>query len=66
MFLNLEYISSKTNNLAERALLRIREKLALIDDGFPLTIETQVQKLIQESKDPLHLSCIYYGWLPFL
>lgn len=49
---------------AERALLRIRQKLEGLDeaDGEPLGVEGQVQMLFQRAMDPALLCRMFVGW----
>jgi ataxia telangiectasia mutated family protein len=47
---------------AERALLRVRQKLGGIEDGELRSIEGQVQQLIQDARDPDKLCRLYPGW----
>jgi ataxia telangiectasia mutated family protein len=46
---------------AESVLMRIRQKL-----GRELSVEYQVNHLIQEARDTKHLAKIYIGWQPWL
>ncbi|VEN39029.1 unnamed protein product [Callosobruchus maculatus] len=54
------------NITAERALLRIREKLQGTELGHPTTIEHQVGTLIQQATDPANLCKLFVGWQPYL
>nr|CAI5844505.1 unnamed protein product [Callosobruchus analis] len=54
------------NITAERALLRIREKLQGTELGHPTTIEHQVGTLIQQATDPVNLCKLFVGWQPYL
>ena len=47
---------------AERALLRVRQKLDGIEGGEPRSVEGQVQQLIQDARDPDKLCRMYFGW----
>eukprot|EP00894_Picocystis_sp_ML_P003696 jgi/Pico_ML_1/54213/g4619.t1 len=51
---------------AERALLRVKQKLDGTEDGASRTVPGQVQKLIQEARDPDKLCRMYVGWSAFL
>ena len=51
---------------AERALLRVRQKLDGVEGGEPRSIEGQVQQLVQEARDPDKLCVMYPGWAPFV
>ena len=54
--------SNPTNKMAERVLLRLQEKLEGIEDGVPLSVSGQVNKLIQEATDPNNLCLLFPGW----
>ncbi|CAH2005991.1 unnamed protein product [Acanthoscelides obtectus] len=54
------------NITADRALLRIREKLQGTELGHPTTIEHQVGTLIQQATDPANLCKLFVGWQPYL
>ena len=47
---------------AERALLRVRQKLDGVDDGQPRPVEAQVQQLLQTARDPDKLCRLFPGW----
>ena len=47
---------------AERALLRVRQKLDGVDDGQPRPVEAQVQQLLQNARDPDKLCRLFPGW----
>eukprot|EP00914_Ancora_sagittata_P028163 GHVO01055391.1.p1 GENE.GHVO01055391.1~~GHVO01055391.1.p1 ORF type:complete len:208 (-),score=24.35 GHVO01055391.1:90-713(-) len=54
------------NIVAERALMRLRQKLEGRENGAQLNHQGQVNLLIQEAMDPRNLSKIYEGWEPYL
>ncbi|KAG1660148.1 Serine-protein kinase ATM [Nymphon striatum] len=54
------------NKVAERVLLRLKEKLQGVEKGTAMSVSGQVNHLIQEAIDPNNLSRIYHGWRPFL
>ncbi|KAG5880543.1 hypothetical protein JTB14_026776 [Gonioctena quinquepunctata] len=54
------------NITAERALLRLREKLQGTELGHPTSIEHQVGTLIQQAIDPANLCKLFVGWQPYL
>lgn len=58
--------ATETNKLAERALLRVQQKLQGIEDGYTSSIPGQVERLIQEAKDPMNLCRLFYGWQAYL
>lgn len=51
---------------AERALLRVREKLNGIEMGNTLSPLGQARYLIHEASNPVLLSQMYYGWQPWM
>ena len=58
--------NGSTNKMAERVLLRLQDKLEGIEDGVPLSISGQVNKLIQEATDPSNLCLLFPGWQPWI
>ena len=58
--------AAKSNKMAERVLLRLREKLEGIEDGVPLSVSGQVNHLIQEATDPGNLCMLFPGWQPWI
>lgn len=54
------------NVSAERALLRVKQKLHGTEEGGTSSVEGQVEKLIQQARDLSNLSRLYVGWQPFL
>ena len=50
---------------AERALLRVRQKLEGVEGGEPRSVEGHVQQLIQDARDPDKLCRMYPGWAPW-
>jgi ataxia telangiectasia mutated family protein len=52
--------------LAERVLLRLRQKLQGLEENSQLSIGGQVSLLIQEATNPVNLSRMYCGWQPYL
>lgn len=58
--------SVQVNKLAERALLRLKQKLQGIEDGVSTTVSRQVNYLIQQARNPVNLSRLYAGWQPYL
>lgn len=61
-------VSSKenVNKVAERVLLRLRQKLQGVEGGVQLSVVGQVNQLIQEARDPLNLSKLFAGWQPYI
>lgn len=58
--------TNSTNKMAERVLLRLHEKLGGIEDGVPLSVSGQVNRLIQEATDPVNLCMLFPGWQPWI
>uniref|UniRef100_A0ABD2WPC0 Serine/threonine-protein kinase ATM n=1 Tax=Trichogramma kaykai TaxID=54128 RepID=A0ABD2WPC0_9HYME len=56
----------ETNKLAERALLRVQQKLQGIEEGVASSIPGQVERLIQQARDPKNLSKLFEGWQAYL
>lgn len=51
---------------ADRALLRVKEKLLGTEEGSQLSERGQVQYLIQQATSVEALSQMYPGWSPFI
>ncbi|GFO15198.1 serine/threonine-protein kinase atm [Plakobranchus ocellatus] len=56
----------KRNKVAERTLLRVRQKLSGEEDGVPLSVSGQVNLLIQKATDPKNLCRLFHGWQAYL
>ncbi|XP_022917596.2 serine-protein kinase ATM [Onthophagus taurus] len=54
------------NVTAERALLRLHQKLHGTEEGASASVEGQVEKLIQQARDHSNLHRLYYGWQAYL
>ncbi|KAL5010879.1 hypothetical protein ScPMuIL_013184 [Solemya velum] len=54
------------NKTAERALLRLQQKLQGIEDSIQLSVSGQVNLLIQEARDPKNLARLFPGWQPYI
>jgi Phosphatidylinositol kinase and protein kinases of the PI-3 kinase family len=52
--------------MAERALVRLRQKLQGTEEGTATSISGQVNRLIQQARDPVNLSRLFYGWQAYL
>ena len=61
-----EAASEVSNADAERALLKVKEKLEGLEHGERKSIEGQVQQLLREAQDINNLSVMYSGWGPWL
>jgi len=56
-------VPSDEGNLdAERALMRVKQKLDGYEDGELRSIEGQVQQLLHDARDPHKLAVMYAGW----
>ena len=54
------------NKVAERVLLRLRQKLSGLEDGVKLSIVGQVNHLIQEARDENNLCRLFPGWQAYI
>nr|CAG4718483.1 unnamed protein product [Naegleria fowleri] len=57
---------NKNNRDAERALLRLREKLLGQEEGYMFGVKGQVNKLIADASSLENLALMFHGWAPFL
>ena len=57
---------SSVNKMAERVLVRLKQKLDGIEDGTLLSIKGQVNHLIREARDPKNLCRLFPGWQPWI
>ncbi|CAL7943643.1 unnamed protein product [Xylocopa violacea] len=58
--------SIETNKTAKRALLRIDQKLQGTEEGLASSVSGQVERLIQQARDPMNLCRLFCGWQPYL
>ncbi|XP_033207324.1 serine-protein kinase ATM-like isoform X3 [Belonocnema kinseyi] len=58
--------SVEINKFANRALLTVQQKLQGIEEGVTLSVEGQVERLIQQARDPSNLCLIFQGWQAYL
>lgn len=58
--------SSAQSSLAGRALLRVKEKLRGLESGSVLSVEGQVNMLIQQATDEEKLCAMFVGWQPYI
>ena len=56
----------KKNQMAERALLRVIQKLNGMEEGNVMSVSGQVNTLTQQARDPARLCAIFPGWQPYL
>ncbi|KAJ2500918.1 hypothetical protein GGH96_002332 [Coemansia sp. RSA 1972] len=62
-----ETVDGQPNEHASRSLSAIRRKLQGSLQGMaPLSVEGQVDELIQQATDPKRLCQMYVGWAPFM
>jgi ataxia telangiectasia mutated family protein len=57
---------SSVNKMAERVLVRLRQKLDGVEDGTLLSVKGQVNHLIREARDPKNLCRLFPGWQPWI
>ncbi|XP_065219100.1 serine-protein kinase ATM [Planococcus citri] len=57
---------TETNVQAPRALAGVVSKLHGLNEGTYTTIEGQVNRLIQQARDPINLSRLFAGWQAYL
>ena len=59
----VDQFEAQTGNLdAERALLRVKQKLDGYEEGEIRSVEGQVQQLLHDAQDEDNLSMMYHGW----
>ncbi len=58
--------SDDKNKMAERVLRRVSQKLDGHEEGHLLSVEGQVNVLIQQARDPVRLGNLYVGWQAYL
>ncbi|VVC40821.1 Hypothetical protein CINCED_3A017263 [Cinara cedri] len=57
----------EVNKLAERSLNKIRVKLCGMEEaGSAASVNGQVNRLIQQARDPANLSLLFHGWQAYL
>jgi ataxia telangiectasia mutated family protein len=54
------------NKVAERVLLRLRQKLGGFEEGVQLSVTGQVNHLIREARDPKNLCRLFPGWQAYI
>ncbi|XP_059474247.1 serine-protein kinase ATM [Neocloeon triangulifer] len=62
----VDRLTDEANQMAERALLRIQQKLMGTEEGMANSVEGQVSRLIQKAQDPHNLGLMFSGWQPYL
>lgn len=58
--------AGEVNRMAERALVRLRQKLQGTEEGTATSVSGQVNRLLQQARDPGNLSRLYHGWHPYV
>ena len=61
-----DVLEGEKNKMANRALLRLKQKLSGVEGGSFLSIEGQINYLILEAKDKNNLCKLYPGWQPWM
>lgn len=61
-FITGKEFSQNKNKMAERVLSRLQKKLQGTEEGPASSIEGQVNRLIQQARDPSNLSRLFVGW----
>ena len=56
----------EVNKMAERVLRRVGQKLDGFEEGQLMSIEGQVNTLIQQARDPRRLCSLFRGWQAYL
>ncbi|XP_029040439.2 serine-protein kinase ATM [Osmia bicornis bicornis] len=64
--IEINQYSSGINKTAERSLLRIEQKLQGTEEGLASSVSGQVERLIQQARDPINLCRLFCGWQPYL
>jgi serine-protein kinase ATM len=59
-----DQLEDEVNESAKRTLLRLGQKLRGVEKGTPLSVNGQVNLLIQQAMDPTNLCRMYQGWRP--
>ncbi len=59
-----DQLEDEVNESAKRTLLRLGRKLRGVEKGIPLSVNGQVNLLIQQAMDPTTLCRMCQGWRP--
>ncbi|KAK7066611.1 hypothetical protein SK128_024144 [Halocaridina rubra] len=59
-------ISINSASMADRVVLRVRQKILGLEEGYTLSVAEQVTVLIQQATNNTNLSRLYPGWQPYL
>ena len=57
-------VEGNVNESAKRTLIRLSQKLKGVEKGTPLSVNGQVNLLIQQAQDPTNLCRMFHGWKP--
>ena len=57
---------SHVNKMAERVLLRVKQKLDGVEEGVHLSVSGQVNLLIRQAIDVNNLCRLFPGWQPWV
>ena len=59
-------VNQSINKLAERALMCVSQKLNGMEQSYHMSVEGQVNSLIQQATDPNNLALLFHGWQPYV
>jgi len=59
-------MEESVNKVAERVLLRLRQKLSGLEEGVQLSTAGQVNHLIQDARDASNLCRLFPGWQAYI
>jgi ataxia telangiectasia mutated family protein len=57
---------AESNKMAERVLMRVAQKLDGMEEGQLMSLEGQVNALIQQARDPARLCQLFVGWQAYI
>ena len=58
--------SLEINKFANRALLKVYQKLQGVEESVSLSVPGHVERLIQQARDPSNLCLLFHGWQAYL
>jgi len=61
-----DILEGEKNKMAERALLRLNQKLCGSEGGSFLSVEGHISYLIQEARNKNNLCRLFPGWQPWM
>ncbi|MPC92284.1 Serine-protein kinase ATM [Portunus trituberculatus] len=53
-------------SMAERVVLKMRQKLVGMEEGFPSSVPDQVTRLLQDATSPSNLCRLFAGWQAYV